>query len=124
MDVKKFYGKRFHNLSAATDYIESSDRSHFDFAIIPPNTHWDTNEEDIEEDNILRDDIPRDVPGEVDLFLSSDSDSDDDIPLASLQKRQTLSKDLNPKWRKRITSAEIPETRFYEQSQLEACSLW
>lgn len=58
MDVKKFYGKRFHNLSAATDYIESSDRSHFDFAIIPPNTHCDTDEEDIEEDNILRDDIP------------------------------------------------------------------
>lgn len=49
MDVRTFYGKRFENIAAATYYDSNESRPNFDFAIIPPNTDRETDEDEMME---------------------------------------------------------------------------
>lgn len=110
MDVKMFYGKQFENSAAAFDYASSNVRENFDFTIIPPNAYQETDEEEIDEGNLLRNDLPNDIPGELELL--EESDSEEDIPLADLRKSTLAPSAI--KWRKRAMNMDMPGTRFFE----------
>jgi hypothetical protein len=112
MDVNKFYGKRFEKLSDAQDYVETHNEPFFDFAIIPPRTGYETDEEEIDETNLLRNDVPTDIPGELELMVDSD---DDNIPLSKLQ----VTKNVPIKWRKRPVNMEMETTKFFQKAEFE-----
>ena len=85
-----FTGNRFENIDDAIEYAYNQNHGHFDFTLIPPNAACETDEEGIDECNLLRDDLPDDIPGELELFCCSDSE--DDISLPQLTKKSKLAK--------------------------------
>lgn len=113
ISCSSFYGRRFKRLGTALDYIASSDVQ-ADIVLIPPNVDPQTDEEDIDDDEITdtgRDgSFPHDVPGEVEIHPhESDSDeTDDDIPLAHLQQKQKVEQDT-PLNKKRKTQISQPK---------------
>lgn len=113
MDVRTFYGKRFESIAAATDYASHESHTNFDFAIIPPNTGHETDEDDIDEGNLLHDDLPHDIPGELELLCSSDNE--DDVPLADLRKSILAPSAI--KWSKRAMN--MDSTKIFETSKHE-----
>lgn len=113
MDVNMFYGKKFENIAAAFDYADSNNHTNFDFTIIPPNADRETDEEEIDEGNLLRNDFPHDIPGELELLEVSDSE--DDVPLSELRKSMLEPSAI--KWRKRPMNMDMPSSRFFETSK-------
>lgn len=88
ISTSAFYGrKKLPNLDAAADFAASCSSNNVDIVILPPNPDPLTDEEDLDEDNLDSEDLPRDVPGNLEVFVhpfneteigsSSDSDWDD-----------------------------------------------
>lgn len=115
MDVNMFYGKRFENLDDAADFVGAEHMSDFEFAIIPPSPYCDTDEEEIDEGNLLRDEAVNDIPGQLELFVNSDSE--DDIPLAVMRKNMLAPPSI--KWRKRPLNMQMTSTNYYETAQIQ-----
>jgi hypothetical protein len=79
-----FYKKRYINLESAIDDLDD-DEGPADLVIIPPSPDYQTDNDDIDDDNIQDNVLPPDVPGGIEVFAShEDSDSEDEIPLAAL----------------------------------------
>ncbi|KAK9744240.1 hypothetical protein QE152_g7902 [Popillia japonica] len=90
----KFYGwKRFENLGSAADSIEAaSSNSNIDDVIITPNPDILTDTEEYDDDDLGCTEIPQDIPGTVELFVSESDDgyvwdSSDDKTLHVLQQK-------------------------------------
>lgn len=96
----------FNGLEEAVNAIleDSDSDSLYDFAIIPPEPSVLTDEEEGGDEIMVAEDLPRDVPGNIEVFrrdnniiLTDDNDSSDDEPLADKVKR---SRSQLPAWRK------------------------
>lgn len=130
-----FYGRRFVTFREAKDDIISSPHQTADIVIIPPDVDCLTDNEEIDDDNLEFSELPKDIPGQVEIYYSSDEEiplarmrqnllqpdknceyeSEDEIPLASLAKR--LKKE--PCWTTETFDKTIPES-FEYQERLES----
>ena len=64
-----FYGKRFKTLESAADNIEESSHNDIDVIIIPTDVDYQTDNEDIDEDNLLPAVLPKDIPGQIEVSM-------------------------------------------------------
>ncbi|KAF5282225.1 hypothetical protein FQA39_LY17669 [Lamprigera yunnana] len=88
------YDRRYKDLESAIGDLEDGDRQ-LDLTIILPSPDYETDLDDIDEDNIQSHFLPADVPGQIEVFTNdSQYDSDDNIPLARLQTINTCLRDL------------------------------
>ncbi|KAK4883197.1 hypothetical protein RN001_006516 [Aquatica leii] len=72
-------------LGQAVEQINSTDdNTPVSILLIPPEVDIQTDEEDVDDDDLLSSSIPKDVPGEVEVVYDSDED-DDTIPLSIIQ---------------------------------------
>lgn len=96
--------KDYLGLEEAVNAIMAEDTdAEYDVVIIPPDPGVVTDEEE-GEDDLQTSDLPRDVPGTLEVTHrrrhdSSEWEDSDDEPLSSKRSRQD-SRDLDPKWRK------------------------
>nr|XP_026496763.1 piggyBac transposable element-derived protein 2-like [Vanessa tameamea] len=87
--------------------LEDSDsEAYYEFAIIPPEPSIVTDEEEGADEAIITASLPRDVPGNIEVFRSNndtipcgDLDSSDDEPLAVKAKRSRRQQPDQPVWR-------------------------
>ncbi|KAK4875490.1 hypothetical protein RN001_011912 [Aquatica leii] len=80
-----FYGQRYKRLGQAVEQINSTDdNTPVSILLIPPEVDIQTDEEDVDDDDLLSSSIPKDVPGEVEVVYDSDED-DDTISLSIIQ---------------------------------------
>ncbi|KAF5273278.1 hypothetical protein FQR65_LT04700 [Abscondita terminalis] len=72
-----FYGKRFETLAAASDAIEKArtNTSEVDLVIIPPNVDYQTDEEEFDDDNLIAIELPKDIPGELEVDVNEPEES-------------------------------------------------
>lgn len=119
-----FYGKRYRTLKEAIENVSCS-TSEADIIIIPPDVDEQTDEEELDENDMDIIIFPNDVPGQLELHYSAEDeisisdvtflnrtplaeqfDSDDDIPLSVLfpkKRKSTTQKEAKnelPKWTK------------------------
>lgn len=82
-----FYGRRFNNLSNAVNAIEQDERNAvYDIAVIPPDADYNTDEYEIDIENLDNEQIPKDVPGNIELFIRDEEyDSEDEVPLSLIR---------------------------------------
>jgi hypothetical protein len=125
----------FKTLEEAVDYLYSQDIE-ADILALPPEVDELTDEDDLDDDDL---DVPvvSDVAGQTEIYLPSDDDSDDDIPLSvfarhgpstsreeqpkeSVSKRRKIMKpeQETPQWKKinpqfeTWESTDTPEKKF------------
>nr|XP_026496431.1 piggyBac transposable element-derived protein 2-like [Vanessa tameamea] len=87
--------------------LEDSDsEADYEFAIIPPEPSIVTDEEEGADEAMITASLPRDVPGNIEVFRSNkdtipcgDLDSSDDEPLAEKAKRSRRQQPDQPVWR-------------------------
>lgn len=83
---------------------DSHSEGEYEFAIIPPDPSVVTDEEEGAEEDMLTASMPRDVPGNIEVFRNEDDidsdDSSDDEPLAQKVKRIRSTEPDQPIWRK------------------------
>jgi hypothetical protein len=81
----------------------SDDEANYDLAIIPPPPSILTDEEEGADDDLNITSLPRDIPGNIEVFTYnahvSDDDSSDDEPLAAKRLRRHQQEGI-PTWRK------------------------
>lgn len=118
-----FYGRRFNNLDSALAFVEgASNHNVFDIAYIPPDADINTDEEDGDAEDLIANIMPQDIPGDIEVFCSSDSE--DDVPLQELRRRIQHSEpgQKSPKWSKRECSIEMPNTNIFMHNKNEMIS--
>lgn len=127
LDTTFFHGRSYKILRAAIESIQSEDRP-ADIVIIPPNVDEQTDEEDIEEDVLMSNEYPADVPGTVEVFEHFEEgddlwDEEDFLPLSELKKMwQTMestdetSEILAPEWTSEPQDITMTETQMYTES--------
>ncbi|GLV46154.1 hypothetical protein CBL_02870 [Carabus blaptoides fortunei] len=97
------YGQRYKTLGEAIDKINSTDdNTPVDIILIPPEVDVQTDEEDVDEDDLLSTSAPKDVPGEVELAHYSDEE-DDNIPLSIFRDMLHRTEQHGPKQKKKNT---------------------
>ncbi|KAF5285330.1 hypothetical protein FQA39_LY04429 [Lamprigera yunnana] len=120
INASTFYGRRYKDLESAIGDLEDDDRQ-IDLTIISPSPDYETDLDDIDEDNILSDVLPADVPGEIEVFTNdSEYDCVDNIPLARFQtinsngqtKRRKIE-ESELKWTKHVTDITMESTTGY-----------
>ncbi|XP_055916211.1 piggyBac transposable element-derived protein 2-like [Eupeodes corollae] len=116
-----FYGRNFQNLGRALDFVEtSSSHSNFDIVLLSPDPDYNTDAEEGNAEDLVACTMPQDVPGEVEVFCSSDSE--DDLPLQELQRRIQTAKrygKLEPEVFETLFDEEVVNL-IVEQSRLYA----
>ncbi|XP_031336370.1 uncharacterized protein LOC116165819 [Photinus pyralis] len=99
-----FYGRRYDRLDAAIeDIVNRNDSYNPDIVLLPPAVDYVTDEEDIDEGVIQTNELPTDVPGEIEVQFYEDEVSEDDLPLSRLQdillsNTSSSRTTSNPKW--------------------------
>ncbi|XP_022818327.1 piggyBac transposable element-derived protein 3-like [Spodoptera litura] len=85
---------------------DSDDGEEYELVTIPPEPSCLTDEEEGDEDELVQNNLPRDVPGRVEVFVrknldhSPQWDEDDDEPLSTLQRKRPRVEDQEPRWHK------------------------
>lgn len=138
-----FSGRSYRILQLAIEDIRETDRN-VDVVIIPPDANYETDEDDIIDDNIQSGDLPFDVPGEVEIFSqdSDESDESDNLPLTVLRDRMRMEEPANkkvrtveiaPKWTDQVIDLTMNDTDDYlvfenlvknEISSLNPCEIF
>lgn len=123
INVLNFYGKRCKMLDEALEDVASAEGEKVvDIVLLPPEAVDEiTDEDDIDEDNLYSS-IPNDVPGELELFYSSDDD-EDNLSLATLQKMwhnegaANKRRKLNsvPDWHSEVTNSDDLNSTFTQE---------
>lgn len=112
-----FYGRRYKNLQSA---LEDLNKESADIVIIPPNPDYQTDVDEIDEDEIQAETLPTDVPGEIEVFAEEEeSDDEDNVPLAELQtkiKKQKIE-EQEPKWTTRLIDINLKHTNGSQDRQ-------
>lgn len=100
MNTSRFYGKSYVRLQSALDDSLASSSAVADVVIVPPaNVDEQTDEEDLDENDLTATALPQDVPGHLELFDSSDdSDADSNENSSNAAPKRSETDDL--KWRK------------------------
>lgn len=94
MSTRQFeVSDNYHGLQEAVDAIMAEEDSdvEFDIVALPPEPSILTDEEEGDEDNIFTNDMPRDIPGNVQVFVNRDEedwDSSDEEPLSNSARMQ------------------------------------
>ncbi|XP_072386597.1 uncharacterized protein [Diabrotica undecimpunctata] len=117
-----FYGKRYRTLVLASYVPLVASSTHKDVSsvgVFPPETDYQTDNEDIDEDNLQTQSFPNNLLGEIQVhYMSDDSDKDeeDNLPLAigreNLPKGQNKTKKSD--WKEEITDISMTSTTGYE----------
>ncbi|KAF5302382.1 hypothetical protein FQA39_LY10421 [Lamprigera yunnana] len=82
INASTFYGRGYKDLESAIGDLKDDDRQ-IDLTIIPSSPDYETDSDEIDEDNRQSDDLPADVPSKIEVFTNNSKyDSDDNIPLA------------------------------------------
>ena len=110
--------EEFDCLEEACDRVADSQSGYVDVILLPPETvDAVSDEEEFNDDDLDRSQMPRDVPGRVVVQFRNEYYSDDDTPLADhpVSKSRKVSSKLNstiaPKWTKKIKFEQsIPST--------------
>lgn len=120
-------GKRYKTLESALDDVEKENRS-AEIVIIPPEPDYETDKDEIDEDDLQTITLPKDIPGEVEVFLSdNDFDSEDRIPLAVLcniktqqgpskSKKQRIT-GRTPEWTKEVVDIDMTYDDNYKNRE-------
>lgn len=121
-----FYGKRFETLACAEDVIENtkSINSEIDVVIILPDADYRTDEEEFDDDDLVTNVLPNDVPGELEIDIIGMEDPDDDndewqddknIPLSEfIERSNKRQKFTEPKWTQAPIEMKINSTNGAE----------
>lgn len=125
VSTTSFYGKRYKHLNLALEDVAEIDQ-HVDIVIVPPNPNYQSDDDEIDEDNLQADILPQDVPGEVEIFQNDPQfDSDDELPLRVLypmiggektDKRRKRNED-EPVWTKEQIDLFMNPANEYLQRQ-------
>lgn len=124
--TSSFYGRRFDNLPNAINAIEENDRNAvFDIAFIPPDADYNTDEDEIDTENLDNDHIPNDVPGNIELFIrDEDFDSEDEVPLSVIRASIPGQSQAQPRWSKRGTDMTMNRSNNFEINKMNMkCAL-
>lgn len=93
----------YNRLEEAVNAIlcDSDSEAEYDFAVIPPEPSVLTDEEEGSDEDMLFVSLPKDVPGNIEVFScnSDDYDSSDDEPVAEKAKRMPRQQPNQPIWR-------------------------
>lgn len=101
---RQFYGRRYERLGSAIDAVHSIDGNNpVDIVIIPPEVDEQTDQEDIDDEDIQVLSRPRDVPGTIELHyepIDEEYSSEDEIPLSRIctEKSAKKRKTVSPVW--------------------------
>lgn len=111
-----FYGKRYATVNdALEDFLSDNNHATADMVIIPPDVDTNTDEEDIDDDNIEAQGLPHDVPGEIELHvMDSDEDEEDNLPLSVIKRKLKKQKIDLPEWTSEEMDISMEETGFYK----------
>lgn len=116
----QFYGNRYRTLGLAADDLASSSRQDVSVVIIPPDVDYQTDNEEIDEDDLQSQNIPNDVPGEIELeYANDESDSDDEynIPLSIIRQNllrvQNATSCEKPDWTEDLLDISMVSTTGY-----------
>lgn len=125
VSTTSFYGKRYKHLNLALEDVAEINQ-HVDIVIVPPNPNYQSDDDEIDEDNLQVDILPQDVPGEVEIFQNDPQfDSDDELPLRVLypmiggektDKRRKRNED-EPVWTKEQIDLFMNPANEYLQRQ-------
>lgn len=126
MSSKQFnVSKDYNSLEEAVNAIlrDSDSEAEYDFAVIPPEPSVLTDEEEGADEDMLLASLPKDVPGNIEVFRcnANDDDSSDDETLAEKSKRMRRQQTNQPIWRKcaPVYSFTVQETSDVENRQCE-----
>lgn len=106
MEVKSFYGKKFHRLGSALDSLAASTSTNpVNLVIVPPDPDTQTDEEDVDDD-VTSDHsqkLPVDIPGTVEIevteedFEETDREESESVPV---RKRRCRTATGDIRWKK------------------------
>ncbi|KAJ8729105.1 hypothetical protein PYW08_000686 [Mythimna loreyi] len=85
---------------------DCDDDEEYELVTIPPEPSCLTDEEEGDKHELVQNDLPRDVPGQIEVFVRKNLDhtpqwdEDDDEPLSTLQRKRPRVEDQEPRWHK------------------------
>ncbi|KAJ8963592.1 hypothetical protein NQ317_006784 [Molorchus minor] len=116
----RFNGRRYGTLNLAADDLANSTHQDISVVIIPPDVDYQTDTEDIDEDDLQPQNFPNDVPGEMELYYASDesdSDAEDNLPLARIRQNllsvQNKTVNKEPEWTEDLLDISMASTTGY-----------
>lgn len=94
----------YHGLQEALEAIMGEDDDvDMDLVVLPPEPSMLTDEEEGDDDNIIANDVPGDIPGNVEVFIRRDEDewdSSDEEPIVSKSAKRRRPNLIASRWRK------------------------
>jgi hypothetical protein len=99
--VGNFYGRKvYHGLQEAAEAIENHSQGEVDVVVLPPEPDVLTDEEELDDDNIMENQLPRDVPGSIEVNFDKGFSDSDDEPLSNFVNKRPRLAQTKPTWQK------------------------